>query len=102
MTSARRQATTHQVAGLTQIDGLAIPPELLDLDARVWHDRVRAGAYFKKHDYSLPVRDRMGVGASPASRRDRASEQWASANGVALTKYGRPDLNRLRQLGLIT
>lgn len=108
-------------AGRDLIAGVTVPPELLDPEHPVWHDRARYVEYLRSTwpDALLPARDRMSVvhgpdggeddGASPGQRRQAAAGAWARANRVGMAKRtddlndraGFVDWNRLRAWGLI-
>lgn len=120
--TARRAARRARsaAAGSDLIAGVTVPPELLDPEHPIWHDRTRFLEYMGKiwPAALLPTRDRMIVhtpgggqdeGAHPRHRREAAAAAWARANRVGMTKRtddvhdapGFIDWNRLRAWGLI-
>jgi hypothetical protein len=113
--SARRASRGRSAAPSVEVDGIAVPPALLDGADPLWSDRERYLDWLSTHGLSrLSPRDRLPEvvewlrGASgdahPANRRSLAAEEWAEANGIALdNRFDTPraDWRELRRLGLI-
>ncbi|MGH3490224.1 MAG: hypothetical protein ACRDP8_20240 [Actinopolymorphaceae bacterium] len=76
------------------------PPELLDLDAEVWHDRRAYTAYMSARGWLLPTRERMGADSHPRQRRTHAAMAWGTAYGITRADGRSVDLHRLRAMGV--
>ncbi|MGH3549345.1 MAG: hypothetical protein ACRDQU_14785 [Pseudonocardiaceae bacterium] len=105
MTSARRQAKAAARSAPGASVGPPAPPELLDPDAAVWHDQRAYHQFMNRRGWSMPTKERMGVAASPASRRSKAAAGWALETGQGTRTYGEgsephPNWPQLRAWGL--
>lgn len=104
MTSARRAA--RAAARVPQaVPGGRVPAELLDPDHEVWHNQAAYHRFMGQRRWTMPARERLGVPASPANRRQRAAGCWAVATGQLTRTFddGRtqqPDWRALRAAGL--
>jgi hypothetical protein len=75
------------------------PAELFDPQHPVWEDQDRFLSFMRRRGWSLSASERIGRPTHPANRRRSAASSWALAGGV--TRFGFPDWNQLRELGLI-
>lgn len=78
---------------------MGAPPELLDPNHPTWTDTDRYIAFMAERDWPLPARERAGLPASPANRRQAAAAGWALEAGI--TNGSHPDWHQLRGMGLI-
>lgn len=83
-----------------EVADTAIPSELLDPDAAVWHDQRRYLAYMAERGWSLPAAERFGCSTHPGNRRSAAAEGWGAENGITTTP-GHADWHRLRAIGVL-
>lgn len=99
--STRRQARAAQLAGVVDIGGTGVPPELLDPRHRTWRSDYATAAWFDFHGLTWGTQDRDTVGQFWPRRYQAAMRAWAMANGL-FDSWDRPDVKRLRELGITT
>lgn len=79
--SARRRARAAAMAAPV-VEGLPVPPELLDGDHVVWHHQGRYRAWMHARGWSMPASERFGVPAHPVNRRKAAARGWVREAGL--------------------
>ncbi|HKS45297.1 MAG TPA: hypothetical protein VJT49_09300 [Amycolatopsis sp.] len=97
--SARRAARRLQLPAAPIVDGVEVPPELLDAGHRVWHERAAFIAFMTARGWSLPPQERLGGNnnSHPANRRRKAVGNWGVENGI-VSFHDSPDFLRLNQM----
>lgn len=99
--TARREARRARLATAEPVlEGVNVPPELLDPAAAVWHNQRAYHRFMAQHGWTMPPAERMGDTTHPANRRQAAATGWGQDNGIRAPSHSGVDLHRLRAWGL--
>ncbi len=92
---ARRKAPVA-----VDVDGTAVPPELLDWEHPVWRDRRAFEVLLDRLDPERRHRPRSYLSDNPALRFDYAAHTYAAANGLVDPRWPNSYVRGLAAVGI--
>jgi len=83
------------------IDGVDVPPDLLDPDAAVWHDQAAYHRYMAEGHWSMPSAERMGVPTHSVNRRAAAVRAWCKDSGLLDARHADSRAHQHRRINAL-